>query len=149
MAWHLIGAKPLPEPMMTYCQLYWEEQTSKKFRLWTLILWKCIWKCFLQNIGPTFCRRYFQIHFHEINCWPFSSNIILDLYVDDLTASVIFSHLPVHFVDKRHFTYFIVAHEIIICTGVAKCLCTHESVILAFEITRHLWSKHVKWYLTH
>ena len=31
MACHLLGAKPLPEPMLTYCQLDPKEQTSVKF----------------------------------------------------------------------------------------------------------------------
>ena len=31
MAGHLFGAKPLPEPMLTYCQMDPKEQTSEKF----------------------------------------------------------------------------------------------------------------------
>ena len=31
MAWHLFGAKPLPEPMLIYCELDRWEQTSVKF----------------------------------------------------------------------------------------------------------------------
>ena len=31
MAYHLCGAKPLLEPMVTYCQLISEEQASLKF----------------------------------------------------------------------------------------------------------------------
>ena len=50
---HLFSAKPLPEPSLTYCQLYHLEQTSEKFdskynnflsRTWT-------WQCQLQNGG--------------------------------------------------------------------------------------------------
>ena len=32
MAGHLHGAKPLPEPMITYCQLHLKEQISVKFK---------------------------------------------------------------------------------------------------------------------
>ena len=32
MACHLFGAKPLPEPMLAYCQLDPQEQTSVKFQ---------------------------------------------------------------------------------------------------------------------
>ena len=31
MAWHLFGAKPLPEPMLAYCQLDSWEQISMNF----------------------------------------------------------------------------------------------------------------------
>ena len=32
MAWHLLGAKPLPEPMLTYCQWDPQKQSSVKFK---------------------------------------------------------------------------------------------------------------------
>ena len=52
MACHLFGIKPLPEPMLTYCQLNLQEQTSVKFKLKykTLHSWKCMGKC-LRNGG--------------------------------------------------------------------------------------------------
>ena len=37
MAWHLFGAKPLPDPMMTNCQLDPEQQTSLNFESDTII----------------------------------------------------------------------------------------------------------------
>ena len=45
---HLFGTKPLPEPVLAYCQL---EQTSMAFESKCKIFhpWKCIWKCRLQN----------------------------------------------------------------------------------------------------
>ena len=45
MAYCLFGTKPLPEIMLTYCQL--EEQTSVKFESkYKTFHWrKCIWKC--------------------------------------------------------------------------------------------------------
>ena len=51
MACHLLGAKPLPEPMLTYCQLDPLEQTSVNFKSKYEVFhsWKCIWKCRLRN----------------------------------------------------------------------------------------------------
>ena len=53
MARRLFGAKPLPEPMLTYCQLNpWKEtsvQSESKFK--TFNSWKCIGKCCLRNDG--------------------------------------------------------------------------------------------------
>ena len=51
MVCRLFGAKPLPEPIMTYCQLDPYEQTSVKIK-WkykTFHSWKCIWKCRQRN----------------------------------------------------------------------------------------------------
>ena len=49
MAWRLLGTKPLPEPMQTFCQLKPWEQTSVKFKskYKTFHSRKCIWKCHL------------------------------------------------------------------------------------------------------
>ena len=46
MACRLFGAKPLPEPILTYCQLYPEEQTSVKFKskYKAFHSWNHIWK---------------------------------------------------------------------------------------------------------
>ena len=53
MACHLIGAKPLSEPMLYYCQLDPQEQTSVK--LYSKFKYfhsgKCIWKCYLENVS--------------------------------------------------------------------------------------------------
>ena len=56
MAWHRIGAKPLPEPMLTYCQLDPYQQTSVKFEseYKTFHSRICIWKYRLRN-GSHFC----------------------------------------------------------------------------------------------
>ena len=53
MACHLFSAKPLPEPMLTYCQIDPQEWTSMKFKSKhkTFHSWKCIWKCRLWNGG--------------------------------------------------------------------------------------------------
>ena len=54
MACRLFEAKPLPEPMLTYCQLDSWEQISVKFELefYHFHSRKCIWKC-----GPTKSRE--------------------------------------------------------------------------------------------
>ena len=48
-----VGAKPLPEPILTDRQLDHLEQTSVKFesKYQTFHSWKCIWKCCVQNCG--------------------------------------------------------------------------------------------------
>ena len=53
MACRLFGAKPLPEPVLTYCQVDPCEQTSVKFesKCKTFQSWKCIRKCGLQKGG--------------------------------------------------------------------------------------------------
>ena len=52
MAWHLYGAKPLPEPMLTYHQVTYCEQASVKFESkYENFDWKkFIWKCHLQTV---------------------------------------------------------------------------------------------------
>ena len=56
MACRLFGAKPLPEPMVVYCQLDSWEQVSVKFesKFYHLHLIKCIWKGRLPKWRP-FC----------------------------------------------------------------------------------------------
>ena len=58
MACRLVGAKPLYELMLEYCQLDPCEQTSVKFesRYKTFHPWKRIWKCRLRN-GGHFIQR--------------------------------------------------------------------------------------------
>ena len=53
MACRLVGAKPLSETMLDYCQLDAYEQTSVKFDLKFIHFQtrKCIWKCRLKNGG--------------------------------------------------------------------------------------------------
>ena len=48
-----LGAKPLPEPMLTYCQLVHWEQISVKFESKWIYFHsiKCFWKCRLRNGG--------------------------------------------------------------------------------------------------
>ena len=57
MACRLFCAKPLPEPMLLYCQLDSWEQVSGKFELkfYHFHTRKCIWKCLLPKWRP-FCR---------------------------------------------------------------------------------------------
>ena len=57
MACRLFGAKPLPEPMLTYCQLEpWEQNLVKlESGYTTFYSWKCIWKHCLQT-GCHFVR---------------------------------------------------------------------------------------------
>ena len=47
MAWHLFDAKPLPEPMLPYCQLDSWKQISVKFefKFYHFHSRKYIWKC--------------------------------------------------------------------------------------------------------
>ena len=49
----LFDAKPLPEQMLTYCQLDHQEQTLVKFesQYKTFHSRKCTWKCRLRNGG--------------------------------------------------------------------------------------------------
>ena len=56
MACCLFGTKPLPEPMLVYCQLYSWEQISVKFKseFYHFHSRKCIWNCHLPNWQP-FC----------------------------------------------------------------------------------------------
>ena len=52
MASRLRGTKPLPESAVTCCQWDPWKQTSVKFQTKYKILFrKCIWRCFLQNVG--------------------------------------------------------------------------------------------------
>ena len=56
MACRLFGAKPLPEPMLVYCQLDSWEQISVKFEseFYHFRSRKCIWNCRLSKWRP-FC----------------------------------------------------------------------------------------------
>ena len=53
LVWHLSCAKPLPEPILTYCWLDLKEWYSMKF--WSeynsFLSGKCISKCHLQNVS--------------------------------------------------------------------------------------------------
>ena len=53
MACRLFSAKPLPEPILPYCQLDPWKQTPVKFesKYKTFHSWKCTWKCHLGNGG--------------------------------------------------------------------------------------------------
>ena len=53
MACRLVGAKPSLKPMLVYCQLDHQEQTSMKFESKYKIFHsrKCIWKCRLRYGG--------------------------------------------------------------------------------------------------
>ena len=55
MACRLFGAKPLPEPMLVYCQLDSWEQVSVKFEseFYHFHSRKCIWKCLLPKWWPS------------------------------------------------------------------------------------------------
>ena len=56
MACRLFGAKPLSKPMLGYCQLDRQEQTSVKLEseFYHFHSTKCIWKCRLPELRP-FC----------------------------------------------------------------------------------------------
>ena len=58
MACRLFGAKPLPEPMLVYCQLdSWEQVTvNVESEFYNFHSTKCIWKCRLPKWRP-FCPR--------------------------------------------------------------------------------------------
>ena len=57
MACRLFGAKPLPEPMLPYCQLDPRGQTSVTLesKYGSFYSWNCTWKCHLPKYR-TFCR---------------------------------------------------------------------------------------------
>ena len=59
---HLFSAKPIPESMLTYCQLDPQEQTSMTFstNLRTFHSRKCIWKCRLQIGGHLFRLQWLE-----------------------------------------------------------------------------------------
>ena len=68
MAYHLFSTEPLSEPMLYYCQLGPQEQTSVKLH-WKFKHFhskKCIWKCCLGNVGhfvsASMCERGGHIH---------------------------------------------------------------------------------------
>ena len=54
MAWRLFGAKPLPEPMLAYCQLvYWEQIAVKiESEFYHFHPRQRIWKCRLPERWP-------------------------------------------------------------------------------------------------
>ena len=56
MACRLFGAKPLPEPVLLYCQLDSWERVSVKYEseLYHLLSRKCTWKCRLSKWLPFF-----------------------------------------------------------------------------------------------
>ena len=62
MACRLFGAKPLPEPMLAYCQLDPWEQVSVKFEseFHNFHSRKCIWKCRLPKWRP-FCPGGYEL----------------------------------------------------------------------------------------
>ena len=56
IAFRMLGAKSLPEPLLINCQVDLQEHTSVKFE-WkykTFHSWKCIWTCCLRK-WPPFC----------------------------------------------------------------------------------------------
>ena len=63
MACRLFGAKPLPEPMLAYCQLDSWEHISVEFESEFCYFHsrKCIWKCRLPNWRP-FCPGGTSVH---------------------------------------------------------------------------------------
>ena len=67
MACRLFGAKPLPEPMLVYCQLYSWEQISVKFEseFSHFHSRKCIRKCRLSRCQP-FCPRGVNIELDNL-----------------------------------------------------------------------------------
>ena len=62
MACRLFGAKPLSEPMLVYCQLNLQEQTSVKFEseFYHFHSKQCIWNCRLPKWRP-FCPGWDQL----------------------------------------------------------------------------------------
>ena len=88
MACHLIGAKPLPEPMLVYCQPDSWEQISMKFEseFCHFHSRKCIWKWCLPKWQP-FCaggdewngEMNFLVFLHVKimfqGCFPWNENI--------------------------------------------------------------------------
>ena len=82
MASRLVGAKPLSESMLEYCEWYPKEQTSVKLlsKFTHLYSWKCIWKCRLESGGHTDSAQM---------CWlspPYT--LCLFLYVMKFTVIV-------------------------------------------------------------
>ena len=65
MAWYLLGTKPLPSPMLTYCWFHFEEHILGKFDLKSKSLYstKCTWKWRLQNVSQLFSLQ--SVHSHK------------------------------------------------------------------------------------
>ena len=84
MACRLFGAKPLPEPMLSYCQLYSWEQISVKLesKFCHFHPRKCIWKCCLPKWQP-FCPGRDEVTTVLVRAWM-SIDIHL-FYVDVIT----------------------------------------------------------------
>ena len=73
MAYRLVGAKPLSEPMLDYCSLDPKEQTSVKFQSKSLHfhLKKCAWKCLRNGVHfVSTSMRQFSNHPESIGARP-------------------------------------------------------------------------------
>ena len=80
MACRLFGAKPLPEPMLAYCQLDSWEQISVKFEseFYRFDSRKCIWTCRLPRWQP-FCPGWDELtHWILVTdmCQPTGSSLV-------------------------------------------------------------------------
>ena len=85
MACRLFGAKPLPEPTLTYYQLDPQESTSVKFesKYKTFHSWKCIWKRRLQKGGHFVRGRWVDCDYeawhgqllYEFSAWKHCSEM--------------------------------------------------------------------------
>ena len=90
MACRLFGAKPLPEPMLIYCQLDSREQVSVKFEseFYHFHSRKCIWKCRLPIWRP-FCPGGDELKWHAFeifadfdgNPYPGATELTIQLWM--------------------------------------------------------------------
>ena len=76
MACHLFGAKPLPEPMLVYCQLDSWQQISMKFmpEFYHFHWRKCIWNCRLP--WRPFCPGGDELKDSNLHFYFYSSKIL-------------------------------------------------------------------------
>ena len=88
MACRLDGAKPLSEPMLTYCQLCPKEHTSMKFYLKFKYFHstKCVWTCRLQNIGCSVQGEILTPMKPEQNGWHLPDDIFMGWFAKDLIS---------------------------------------------------------------
>ena len=104
MACRLFGTKPLPEPMLTYCQLDPWEQNSLKFELKyeTVHSQKCIWNCHLHNGGHFAQGRWVKVHAPVEFILIFQCVQIID-YIDCVPGASPTKHISIEFEIRRKF----------------------------------------------
>ena len=90
MAWSLFGAKPLAQPLLTYCQMDHYQQLSLKCRFLTR---KWIWKCHLWC--DAICPGFDVLTPGDVAWWP--SFVLLSWYIPCSHCNQLQDQAPVDF----------------------------------------------------